>query len=941
MKEKHVSRFLLSALTVILAMGIAACGSGGRDDDQEMAAVTFEVIDGTGLYANIQLVGDMTGPDWPRFTMNDDDGDHIWTLTFGPVGKGTYEWGAVEYFEDAGLDLPLVEGDNPTFTVDGKGNVTGQTTHIIPPPAPLSSRFIVVDGTLTYNRVQITGTMIMPTWVSVTFMVDMNGEPISAGGVHLIGSFQDWDPLTTEMIDGDGDGIYSVTLQLQARSLVLYQFVNGDDLADVEDVPSECGVSDGEGGYYRVATVPESGGTIGFVFETCDPVELLTCLDGDVDGYGDPGDPTCPSGPERDCDDTDADVNPGMDEDCDNGIDDDCDGLADGDDPDCVPVTTTTTSTTTTSSTTSTTLPPCWDDDGDGYDDVDCGGDDCDDTDPDVNPGVVESLGAGNCGDGIDNDCDGDIDVEDDDCTVGDVDVTFNVDMSGEAVSPNGVHIAGSFQGWDPAATELTDPKADGIYSVTVQIPEGTVAQFKLINGDTWDGAETVPEECGIGDGYGGFNRAVAVPGESATFDYIFGDCLLGDMVDVTFLAGMSGEVVSPSGVHIAGSFQGWDPAATELTDPDADGVYSVTAQIPEGTVVLYKYINGSDWGGVETVPSDCGVDDGQGGYNRVIIVPAGGAAIGYGFGACDPTSRMAIRSALQEEPDWPTMDMSQEGHPHIWTVTLRHLPAGDHEWAALDGLGSSLLEEGEPNLECSVSYTGQVTGERILVLSSPTAAVDVTFEVDMAGESVSAAGVHVAGSFQSWDPAATEMTDDDGDDVYSVTVKISAGRTIQYMYINGDDMSGAETVPSSCGVDDGGGTYQREATISASGDTLGYIFGTCDPIGGGPQPTGVTFKVDLSAEQVSSMGVFVAGDFQGWDPTATELTDGGGSVFEINLDIAAGTEILFKFLNGAEWETVPEECGLDDGYGGYNRLETIPSGGTIGYVWGTCDKVN
>ena len=142
-------------------------------------------------------------------------------------------------------------------------------------------------------------------------------------------------------------------------------------------------------------------------------------------------------------------------------------------------------------------------------------------------------------------------------------------------------------------------------------------------------------------------------------------------------------------------------------------------------------------------------------------------------------------------------------------------------------------------------------------------------------------------------------------------------------------------------GVDDGGGTYQREATISASGDTLGFIFGTCDPIGGGPVQSGVTFKVDLSAEQVSSMGVFIAGDFQGWDPTATELSDVGGSVFEINMDIAAGTEILFKFLNGAEWETVPEECGLDDGYGGYNRLETVPSGGTIGYVWGTCDKVN
>ncbi len=38
---------------------------------------------------------------------------------------------------------------------------------------------------------------------------------------------------------------------------------------------------------------------------------------------------------EGDCDDADAQVNPGMAEDCDNGIDDDCDGLADDFDMDC------------------------------------------------------------------------------------------------------------------------------------------------------------------------------------------------------------------------------------------------------------------------------------------------------------------------------------------------------------------------------------------------------------------------------------------------------------------------------------------------------------------------------------------------------------------------------------------------------------------------------
>lgn len=53
----------------------------------------------------------------------------------------------------------------------------------------------------------------------------------------------------------------------------------------------------------------------------------------------------------------------------------------------------------------------CWDADGDGYADGNCGGDDCDGTNSEVNPGVEEI-----CFNSIDDDCDGMIDSADPEC---------------------------------------------------------------------------------------------------------------------------------------------------------------------------------------------------------------------------------------------------------------------------------------------------------------------------------------------------------------------------------------------------------------------------------------------------------------------------------------------------------------------------------------------
>lgn len=105
----------------------------------------------------------------------------------------------------------------------------------------------------------------------------------------------------------------------------------------------------------------------------------ITCTDADDDGFfaegGDCG--------LADCDDVAVGINPDAQEVCGDGTDNNCDGQIDA--PGCE-------------------IPACTDNDGDGYG-LNCDlGLDCDDSDPAVNPGTTEI-----CGDGIDNNCDGQI----------------------------------------------------------------------------------------------------------------------------------------------------------------------------------------------------------------------------------------------------------------------------------------------------------------------------------------------------------------------------------------------------------------------------------------------------------------------------------------------------------------------------------------------------
>ncbi len=777
--------------------------------------------------------------------------------------------------------------------------------------------------------------IVDPTLVNVTLLVNMQNETVSADGVHVAGNFQGWNPATTAMTDANSDGVYEVTIEVEANSELQFKFVNGNAWGQNESVPAECGVTNDLNRSFEVLANDSIFG----------PVCFGACVD-------------------------------------------------------------------------------------------------CED--------IVEPTT---------------------------VDVTFMVNMQNEIVDVNGVHLAGSVQGWNPASTEMTDEDNDGIYTVTLAAPINSEILFKFINGNAWSGEEAVPMECGIGNGFGGYNRSFNVQDVAAQYGPVcYGECLdclpaadsvqiafrvdmtnevvsgdgvfftspdvtspvamtsLGgglyeyiglfeigsvieyrfangaadeaipfecavdagvngqmreytvgnftqvvgpvcfgscaacpviepEMVALTLSVDMTNETVSANGVHVAGTFNDWNPSTTPLTDVNADGVYMVEVMVPINSTAAFKFINGNSWGNDETVTGNCAVaPDG----NREVEVA--NAAASYGpvcFGACticedvvEPTLvTVVFQVNMSNEvvsPNGVHIAGSFQGWNPNGTV-MNELGGGVYELSyQIEGNqtiqfkfinGSTWDQQEVVPAECGadngfggfnrelvigtenvvvgpVCFSGCVDCDDVV---EPTT-VDVTFKVDMSTQTVSPNGVHIAGNFQGWNPATSEMTDANSDGIYEYTAAVPVNSSVLFKFINDNAWSGSETVPSDCGQGDGFGGYNRILVVNAADTVYGPVcFSSCSACGSGT-PVLITFRVNMANESVSPDGVYIAGAFNGWDPSATQMSEYAPDQYEAVVVMLAGETAGYKFINGMDWtgaETVPAECGTDDGGGNINRSYT------------------
>lgn len=187
-------------------------------NDEEPALIFVDVVftieDGTELYEDIKFKSSFD--EWLLHPMADDGvapdetaGDHIWTVLVEDIPNGTWEWGAIED-DGSQWGIWLIEGDNLLVTIDGEGNVSGQTEYFIDP-----------------GSVQE---------VTVTFQLDASLLE-NVGEITIAGDFNGWETAEDVMIYDEAEGLWLIDVVMPVGSQINqeYKYLNDGVYEDIEN----------------------------------------------------------------------------------------------------------------------------------------------------------------------------------------------------------------------------------------------------------------------------------------------------------------------------------------------------------------------------------------------------------------------------------------------------------------------------------------------------------------------------------------------------------------------------------------------------------------------------------------------------------------------------------------------------------------------------------
>jgi hypothetical protein len=383
-------------------------------------------------------------------------------------------------------------------------------------------------------------------------------------------------------------------------------------------------------------------------------------------------------------------------------------------------------------------------------------------------------------------------------------------------------------------------------------------------------------------------------------------------------ISGVSG---SPSATTktVGGAGLGGDQASAIIASPYNDHVLFVAT----GTGLIYKVssANGSptsvDIDAGTNLPGgyissiDIGADENNlmvtyttYGVNHVYITTDGGTNWSNKNGDLpDMPVRWGMYNPLNRSEVFLATEVG------VWSTT--DITAASPEWGATNGGLANVRTDMLQYRSADRTWLAATHGRGLFTY--PEATVEITFQVDMQNQTVSGDGVHIAGSFgadgyANWDPAGIEMTDGNSDDVYTVTLTLTANTDYEFKYINGNAWGSEEIVPGECIVPS---TTNRGYTTTTNDATLDEVcFSSCS---------------DCSAAATH----YIAGDMNTWSPNDASyaMTMNANGLYELTSNEAAGT-YEYKLVANGSW------------YPGNNQSVTIASQSDITWLANSANMV-
>ncbi|WP_321342857.1 carbohydrate-binding module family 20 domain-containing protein [uncultured Draconibacterium sp.] len=353
-------------------------------------------------------------------------------------------------------------------------------------------------------------------------------------------------------------------------------------------------------------------------------------------------------------------------------------------------------------------------------------------------------------------------------------DVTFSVDMKNETVSNDSVFLRGSWNDWNPQQLS----KSGTIYSGTVTLRKGEEHQYKFTNGV--DGWETIPIGNCIVLNSG--NRLLNVPDNDTILPVTcFSYCANCDQYNAPYMAIQeiqgSGDITPYEGqlVKTAGKIMAINEYGAFLQDSTGarNGIF-----IYDTTLTNY-YSTGNLIEVVATATEYNGMTE----LKDIVNIDWTDEYFGIYASYIDA-------SAVGEDYESVFVGLSNMEAIGIDQYNQNLVVSETNDTVIIDNyLYQPTLEVGKHyNIFGIVNYrydTYRVCPRAAGGIQEILPSANVTFQVDMKNQLLTGDGVYISGSFCNWSPAeAVELAASES--VYSATVNLTVGDTIQYKFING-----------------------------------------------------------------------------------------------------------------------------------------------------------